>query len=1167
MIRLRFGTTMLQVRRSAACINAACVLLCFAAVYVYFSRLLPSSTTTSGWPPGKVDVAQLEQRLQRLERELRSNHLMLTQIRDTVRDFLSAAPGWKGVARVPAGALQNVSRTYVALSPADCAFCAAPPASTDYNMYDVYEKLEFDNPDGGVWKQGWKLEYQESMWTKNKKLRVFVVPHSHNDPGWIKTFDKYYQDQTRHILDNMAVKLGVDPRRRFIWAETSYLSFWFDQQSEEVKAKVRSYVHSGQLEIVTGGWVMNDEANTHVFAMLEQLVEGHQWVERNLGVRPNNGWAIDPFGLSPTMAYLLRRMGFANMVVQRVHYSVKKYLAQQKAVEFIWRQAWDQNRTTDILCHMMPFYSYDVPHTCGPDPKVCCQFDFKRLPGNKITCPWKVPPVSITDANVASRAMLLLDQYRKKAQLYRTNVLLVPLGDDFRYDKANEWDNQFNNYQKLFDYVNANEQLHAELQFGTLEDYFRALRTDVTVDSSNLPVSFPSLSGDFFTYADRDDNYWSGYYTSRPFYKNMDRTVEAHLRGAEILFSLMWARMAYVGNDDLALINGMMNNLVAARRNLGLFQHHDGITGTAKNPVVIDYGTRLFQSLQHLRDIITKGAMYMLHNAPSHSHVEGDFFVLQMDDTRDTYDGIPHKQPITFTSEGRIRYVVFYNSLAVPRNEIVSLQVSTASVVVVDANGSVVPSQLSPVWNREELIRGTFELSFLVDVPPLGLATYRVEHIEGISGMVFRASISIYNSHASPDTLYFPVSCADSTSDFRIVSPYLVATFSAKTGMLKNVFLKEQNASLNIETEFVKYGTRAKKKEQSGAYLFLPDAKAKGLVYDPPYIRVVEGMLQTEVVVFLPTVDFTVRIRNSPGMDGVGLDIENVVDIKNTVNEELVMRLKTGVHNVGPEFYTDVNGLLMAKRHTQTKLTLQGNVYPMPSMMFIQDNSTRLTVLSGQPLGATSLATGMVDVFLDRRLNQDDKRGLQQGVMDNLRTPSQFRILVEKFATDYQRGESSPSLSHPSLLAHQASLSLLHPLFTLIHGRPQRMSDPPLKSSFTPLGGALPCDLHLVNLRTLALPQSVAGAKPESSWTPSNTTAMFLHRLPHDCRLRSYAMRCTMQTDSVATLADMFPEYFGPSVEETTLSLLRTISSTSTKTSRLNLPPPAEMAAYKLQRR
>lgn len=232
-----------------------------------------------------------------------------------------------------------------------------------------------------------------------------------------------------------------------------------------------------------------------------------------------------------------------------------------------------------------------------------------------------MPPQKITSQNVEARAKLLLEQYQKKAMLYRTNNVLIPLGDDFRYENKIEWDYQYNNYKTLFDYINSRPDFNSDIKFATLNDYFTSVFdsikngvpgiSDNIIAKDGVGVQIPSLSGDFFTYADREDHYWSGYYTSRPFYKRLDRVLQSYLRSAEILYTIC----NILGKKFEK--NVIFDKIELARQNLALFQHHDAITGTAREAVVDDYANRMHRSLLASQGIISRLTESLIFDADS----------------------------------------------------------------------------------------------------------------------------------------------------------------------------------------------------------------------------------------------------------------------------------------------------------------------------------------------------------------------------------------------------------------------------------------------------------------------------------------------------------------------------------------------------------------------
>ena len=759
------------------------------------------------------------------------------------------------------------------------------------DMRELSRTLPFDNPDGGVWKQGFDIQPRQlsNSSLSEDELQIFVVPHSHCDPGWLKTFDEYFQSQTKDIISSVIKALEEDSKRKFIWAEISYFSWWWEEQTEVKRKSVRRLLENKQLEFVTGGWVQPDEANSNWEALEIQMQEGFDWIAHNIGPEflPKYGWSIDPFGYSPTLPYMLKtQFGLEGILIQRVHYAVKKEFAKNKQLEFYWRQTWDSTGEYDMFTHLMPFYSYDVPHTCGPDPSVCCQFDFARSPiGSKGACPWKIKPRSIDNSNIKERSMTLLDQYLKKSNLYRGKALLVPLGDDF-YQTSKEASLQYTNYQRIFDYINQNVS-GVKVQFGTLSQYFEAIRGQFTP---------PILKGSFFTYADVNQDYWSGYFTSRVFDKALDRQLE---------------RVLYAATS----LGASRQELQMPRRQISLFQHHDGVTGTARTPVVQDYAKRMYKAIQVTQ---TK--------------------ILEKLQQRNT---------------------------------------ELAALVAIQSSPNRTNTSLSDERNQDQKP---------VDKPRKIEACWQSDGPRGLSENMCGDGESVFAYNPLLDDVQ---TCGNIPIEGgQVQKVTLPCDIPGSLTGAKPQFHNETGLMIwPIREQWLVWVVK-----KGGAYLFFPDHQ---IPYSQKNASVQNGGYVVQTKFWRRTV---IERTISDEKKAVVFDFIYEINLQDN-NQEWFVRFSTDIKSNGV-FHTDLNGFNFDTHHRRSDLPIQSQVFPMPAHAAIQDNQTRLTVLSEHAQGSASLEDGAIDVFMDRRLLQDDQRGLGQPVTDNAATRTRFRVVLENDGFD-----------------------------------------------------------------------------------------------------------------------------------------------------------------------
>ncbi|XP_058107978.1 alpha-mannosidase-like isoform X3 [Magnolia sinica] len=758
------------------------------------------------------------------------------------------------------------------------------------------------------------LKYETGAGPVEGKLNVHLVPHSHDDVGWLKTIDQYYVGSNNsiqgacvaNVLDSLVVSLLKDPNRKFVFAEQAFFQRWWDEQNEETQEVVKKLVDSGQFEFINGGWCMHDEATCHYIDMIDQTTLGHRLIKKQFNKVPRVGWQIDPFGHSAVQAYLFgAELGFDSLYFARIDYQDRAKRKVDKSLEVIWRGSKTFGSSSQIFTSAFPVH-YGPPNG----------FHFE------------------------------------------VNDESSPIQDDPRlYD--------YNVEQRVNDFIDA-----ARTQDGRVNAFYST--PSIYTNAKNAAnESWPLKTDDYFPYADSANAYWTGFFTSRPALKRYTRMLSGYYLAARQLEFLVGRRSS--GPHTFSLGDA-----------LGIVQHHDAVTGTAKQHTTNDYAKRLALGASEAEMVVSLALSCVTNSSSSRQCTTstlnfGQCHLLNISYCPPTEEEIPENKSLV---------VVAYNPLGWIHTDNVRIPVNDEHHVIRDSSGNTIEAQYVEMDNATINLRNFYTKAYLgvsakeipkywllfqVSVPPLGWSTYFISKAGGQGASSGHMSVT--------DT---------SQNETLEVGPgNLKMSFSSTSGQLKRMTNYRTGVDIPIQQSYLWYGSSIgdKDPQASGAYIFRPDGAPPTAASRSVPLKIVRGPLVDEVYQqFNPWIYQVTRLYKDKEHAEVEFTI-GPIPVDDGVGKEVITRMTANMAT-DRTFYTDSNGrdFLKRVRDYRTDWPLEvtqpvaGNYYPINLGIYTLDGKSELSVLVDRAIGGASIQDGELELMLHRRMVHDDSRGVGEAL-------------------------------------------------------------------------------------------------------------------------------------------------------------------------------------------
>lgn len=697
---------------------------------------------------------------------------------------------------------------------------------------------------------------------------------------------------------------------------------------------------------------MNDEAATHYSAIIDNHKLGFEYLRNNFGKcgRTKIGWQIDPFGHSREQASLFAQFGFDGLFFGRLDYQDKIQRQKTKTMEMLWRGSpKNLGSKADLFTGVLP-NMYQPPSGFW--------FDAENI-GDVI-----MDDPSMHDYNVQQMVDKFIVEMKDQASWYATNHLITTMGSDFNYVQAHMW---FKELDKLIKYVNARQAVgsNINLLYSTPSCYLNELHKDNR--------TWPTKEDDFFPYADRAHGFWTGYFTSRPAAKHYIRVVNGFFQATKQIAGL--AKL-----NDKETTGKQLHKLAAA---LGAAQHHDAVTGTAKQDVAYDYNQRLSDGVDQGEKVIQAAYDKWMPKSlngtstPAPTQVFCHHLNISMCSVTENLTSIE---------------VHVYNPLARPVQYYVRIPVTGSFYTVIGPDGrtpvvnDVFP--ISPGTAQIPLPRprvAEMELVFRADVPALGFTTYFVSQGQKNQSKTLR----FQREHVEKR------STVTKKTDGLSIQGKLVKLDFDSDGNVKTLTNLRSNLSSPLTQAFMFYegirGNNSKGEFQaSGAYIFRP-------VSNTPYglpLKFYAGTQQGQLIqeAYQQVNDWISQVYRVYE-DKPYVEVEwtvGPIPVDDMRGKEVVTRYNLKQFNNNGTFYTDANGRELQKRVLNHRPTwalrqteaVSGNYYPVDALISVMDEArgASFTVLTDRAQGGTSLNEGDIELMLHRRLMVDDGKGVGEAL-------------------------------------------------------------------------------------------------------------------------------------------------------------------------------------------